>query len=55
MGWYPLLNFVKNSYFLIDFYRNGNTIAVKSSQLGGNGDTFMPILSADTLDFAVAT
>ena len=35
------------------FYRIGSTIAVKSGQLGGNADTFMPIFSADTLDFLV--
>ena len=29
-------------------------MAVKSGQLGGNADTFMPIFSADTLEFAVA-
>ena len=28
-------------------------MAVKSGQLGGNADTFMPIFSADTLDFLV--
>ena len=27
---------------------------VKSGQLGGNSDTFMPIFSADTLDFLIA-
>ena len=27
----------------------GSTIAVKSGQLGGNGDSFMSIFSADTL------
>ena len=34
-------------------YRIGSTIAIKSGQLGGNADTFMPIYSADTLDFSV--
>ena len=34
-------------------YRIGSTIAVKSGQLGGNADTFVPIFSADTLDFLV--
>ena len=35
-------------------YRIGSTIAVKSGQLGGgNADTFIPIFSADTLDFLV--
>ena len=35
-------------------YRIGSTIAVKSSQLGGgNADTFMPIFSANTLDYLV--
>ena len=29
-------------------------MAVKSGQLGGNADTFMPIFSAGTLEFAVA-
>ena len=29
------------------------TIAVKSGQLGSNADTFMPIFSADTLDFVM--
>ena len=29
-------------------------MTVKSDQLGGKADTFMPIFSADTLDFAVA-
>ena len=31
----------------------GSTIAVKSGQLGGNTDTFMPIFSAGTLDLLV--
>ena len=35
-------------------YRIGCTIAVKSGQLGGNTDIFIPIFSADTLGFAVA-
>ena len=54
MGWYPLLNYVKNSY-LFDkfFYRTDSTIAVKRGQLGGNAGTFMPIFSADTIDFLV--
>ena len=30
-----------------------STITLKSSQLRGNADTFMPIFSADTLDFLV--
>ena len=30
-----------------------SNITVKSGQLGGNADTFMPIFSADTLDFLV--
>ena len=34
-------------------YRTGNTIAVKSGELGGNADTFMPIFSVDTLYFLV--
>ena len=34
-------------------YRIGSTIAIKSGQLGGNADTFMPIYSADPLDFSV--
>ena len=34
-------------------YRTGSTMAVKSCQLGGNADTFMPIFSADTLGFLV--
>ena len=44
-----------NSYLFDKFViaRIGSTIAVKSSQLGGNADTFMPIFSADTLDFLV--
>ena len=29
-------------------------MALKSGQLGGNADTFMPMFSADTLEFAVA-
>ena len=33
--------------------RIGSTIAVKRVQLGGNANTFMPIFSADTLDFLV--
>ena len=33
--------------------RIGSTVAVKSGQLGGHADTFMPIFSADTLDFLV--
>ena len=32
-------------------YTIGSTIAVKCAQLGVNADTFMPIFSADTLDF----
>ena len=40
--------------YLIDFYRNGGTTALKSGELGGNGDTSMSIFSADTLDFTVA-
>ena len=31
----------------------GSTVAVKSGQLGGNADTFVPIFSAYTLDFLV--
>ena len=43
-----------NSYLLDKICdRIGSTIAVKSGQLGGNADTFMPIFSADTLDFLV--
>ena len=34
-------------------YKISSTITVKSGQLGGNADTFMPIFSADTLDFLV--
>ena len=52
MGWYPLLNYVKNSYlfdkFVIELVA---LLAVKSGPLGGIADTFMPIFSADTLDF----
>ena len=29
----------------------GSTTAVKSGQLCGNADTFIPIFSTDTLDF----
>ena len=29
-------------------------MALKSGQLGGNADTFMPMFSADTLEFAEA-
>ena len=51
MGWYSLLNYVKNRYLFDKFcYRIGSTIAVKSGELGGNADTFMPIFSADTRD-----
>ena len=50
MGWYPLWNYVKNSY-LFDKFVIELVIAIKSGQLGGNADTFMPMLSADTLDF----
>ena len=32
--------------YLLNFYRISSTIAVKSGQLGGNADTFMPIFSA---------
>ena len=38
---------------LINLQQNCSTIAVKIAQLGGNADTFMPIFSADTLDFLV--
>ena len=48
MGWYPLLNYVKNSY-LFDKFVIELVIAIKSGQLGGN--TSMPMSSADTLDF----
>ena len=40
---------MKNSY-LFDKFAIELVIAIKS-QLGGNADTFMPMLSADTLDF----
>ena len=50
MGWYPFLNYVKNSYlfdkFVIELVR---TVTVKSDQLGGNANTFMTIFSADTV------
>ena len=50
MGWYPFLNYVKNSYlfdkFVIELVR---TVAVKSDQLGGNANTFMTIFSADAV------
>ena len=39
---------------MINFLRIGSIIAVKSGQLCGNADTFMPIFSANTLGFAVA-
>ena len=32
----------------------GSTIVVKSGQLSDSADTFMPVFSADTPDFAVA-
>ena len=44
---------MKNSYLFDKFDRIGSTVAIKSGQLGGNADTFMPIFSADTLDFLV--
>ena len=50
MGWYPLWNYVKNSY-LFDKFVIELVIAIKSGQLGGNADTFMPMFSADALDF----
>ena len=41
---------MKNTYLFDKFvYRTGSTISVKSSQLGGNGDTFMPIFATDFL------
>ena len=43
---------MKNSYLQI-CYRIGSTIAVNIGQLGGNVDTFIPIFSANTLDFLV--
>ena len=48
------VNFEKNSY-LFDIFKkkNGSTIAVKCGQLGDNKDSFMPIFSADTLDFQI--
>ena len=49
MGWYPLLNYVKNSYLFDKFVIE----LVAPSQLGSNAHTFMPIFSADTLDFLV--
>ena len=46
---------MKNRYLFNEFcYRIGSTIAVKSGELGGNTDTFMPIFSVDTLDFLIA-
>ena len=42
------------TYLINLCYRIGSTGAVKSGQLGGNEDTFMPIFPADTLGFAVA-
>ena len=39
---------MKNSY-LFDKFVIELVIAIKSGQLGGNADTFMPMLSADTL------
>ena len=45
MGWYPLLNYAKNSFTLVAI---GSTTAVKSRRLGGNVDTFMFIFSANT-------
>ena len=53
-GVIPHLNYVKNSYLFDKMcYKISSTITVKSGQLGGNADTFMPIFSADTLDFLV--
>ena len=51
MGWYPLSNFVKNSYLTDKFVTE---LVVKSGQLDGNADTFLLIFSAYTFDFAVA-
>ena len=45
---------MKNIYTFGICYRRGSTIAVKSRQLGGNTDAFIPIFSADVLAFAVA-
>ena len=45
---------MKNIYKFGICYRLGRTIAVKSRELGGNTDAFMPIFSADALAFAVA-
>ena len=46
---------MKNSYLFDKFLiaRIGSITAIKNGQLGGNVDTFMPIFSADTLDFLV--
>ena len=41
-------------FYLKICYRIGSTVAVKSGQLGGKADIFMPMFSADTLGFAVA-
>ena len=41
---------MKNSY-LFDKFVIELVIAIKSGQLGGNADTFMPMFSVDTLDF----
>ena len=56
MGWYPLLNYVKNCYLFDKLVIElvGSTIAVEIGQLGGNAHTFLPaIFSADTPDFLV--
>ena len=46
---------MKNSYLFDKFVTELVALnAVKNGQLRGNADTFMLIVSADTLDFAVA-
>ena len=48
-------NYNKNNYTVIRIPGIiriiGSTIAVKSGQMVGNADTFIPIFSADTLGF----
>ena len=49
MGWYPLLNYVRNSYLFDKF---AIELVVKRGQMGGcNADTFVHIFSADNLNF----
>ena len=44
---------MRNSYTFVKFVIELPIIAVKSGQLGGKADTFIPIFFADILLFAI--